>query len=192
MKAPEKEVADTGARIREARKLRRLTLRELGEQVGATASFLSQLERGASGASLSTLVRISNALGMTLPQLFEGEMPAGIATRAGEHPELNLNEGAHSKKLLTRPTNRSMNAYLSSFEPGQSTGEAMYVHGSADELLYVISGVLTLELQEQVVEVSVGDTVEFRTDVPHRLSNRSSAAATALIVVSPPTSYDDD
>lgn len=168
------------------RKLRGLTLRELASQAGTTASFISQIERGESGASLSTLVKLTGALGMSLPQLFEGDPPAGIVTKSDEHAELHLNNGCHSKKLLTHPSHRTMTGYLSTLEPGESTGDALYTHGDADEFVFVVSGTLVLELKDHAIEMNVGDTAEFRTDIPHRLSNQSSADAAALIVVSPP------
>ena len=53
-----------GQRIR-ARRLRRdLTLRELSDSTGLTASQLSQVELGKNAASIWTLVRIADSLGV--------------------------------------------------------------------------------------------------------------------------------
>ncbi|WP_442880351.1 helix-turn-helix domain-containing protein [Arthrobacter sp. S2(2024)] len=178
--------AGTGTRIREIRRLRGLSLRELARLSGTTASFISQFERGESGASLATLVKLTRALGMSLPQFFEGDSPEGHVTRSHEHPELHLEPG-HSKLLLTTPMHRTMEAYRSTLDPGHSTGDAPYTHGDSDEIVFILSGQLLMDLGEDTYVLGTGDTVEFRSSVPHRLRNESEAVGSALIFVSPPS-----
>lgn len=178
--------AGTGMRIREIRRLRGLSLRDLARLSGTTASFISQFERGESGASLATLVKLTRALGMSLPQFFEGQTPEGHVTRAHEHPELHLEPG-HSKLLLTTPMHRTMEAYQSTLDPGHSTGDAPYTHGDSDELVFILSGELIVDLGEETYVLRAGDTVEFRSSIPHRLRNESQASGSALIFVSPPS-----
>ncbi|RUX99709.1 XRE family transcriptional regulator, partial [Mesorhizobium sp. M7A.F.Ca.US.005.03.2.1] len=90
-----------GDRIKAYRTTRRLTLRQLGDMIGTTASFLSQLERGLSGANTSTLMLIANALGISLADLFdECEVsPHAVLTRS-ERPALPTSEG-YRKTLLS-------------------------------------------------------------------------------------------
>ena len=58
-----------GSRIRNLRKKRGLTQQLLAEQVEIETSNISHIERGASKVGLSTLVRIANALGVSLDDL---------------------------------------------------------------------------------------------------------------------------
>ena len=46
---------ELGERLRAIRVLRRLTLREVADAAGVSESFVSQLERGRSSASVATL-----------------------------------------------------------------------------------------------------------------------------------------
>ena len=57
-----------GKRIRQQRKLSRMTQEILAEQAGTSLSFLGHIERGTRKASLETLVGICNALKVS-PQL---------------------------------------------------------------------------------------------------------------------------
>ena len=57
-----------GKRIRQQRKLLRMTQEQLAERAGISLSFLGHIERGTRKASLDTLVRICNALQVS-PQL---------------------------------------------------------------------------------------------------------------------------
>jgi len=61
-----------GARLRELRKDRELTLKQLANKTSLSVSLISQIELGKSAASVSTLRRLVAALGSTLSELFEG------------------------------------------------------------------------------------------------------------------------
>ena len=62
---------DVGERLRSIRRLRRATLRTIAERAGVSESFLSQVERGKASASIGSLRRIANALGVAVAYLFE-------------------------------------------------------------------------------------------------------------------------
>lgn len=59
-----------GQAIRDARKAKDLTLKQMARRTGLSVSLLSQIERAESSASISSLFRIANALGMKMSQLF--------------------------------------------------------------------------------------------------------------------------
>ena len=58
-----------GKRIKEQRLKQHLTQEQLGEVVGVNISNISHIERATTQVSLSSLVKIANALGTTLDQL---------------------------------------------------------------------------------------------------------------------------
>ena len=59
-----------GVKIREARRLRALTLQELAGKVGLTASHISQIERGLTSPSVSALLSIAGALDLPMEHFF--------------------------------------------------------------------------------------------------------------------------
>lgn len=61
-----------GQRLRQLRKQHGLTLRQLGAKTALSVSLISQIELGKSAASVTTLRRLSLALGVSLADLFEG------------------------------------------------------------------------------------------------------------------------
>ena len=83
-------VGSLGPRIRAYRQMRKITLRQVAEQAEVSVSFLSQLERGTSGASIPTLRLIAQALGLTLADLFSVDpAPAHRVLRAAERPVIH-------------------------------------------------------------------------------------------------------
>lgn len=65
-------LAAMGRRIRDLRREKQLTLRQLSRRTNLSVSLLSQIERAESSASVSSLARVAGALDVRIPDLFEG------------------------------------------------------------------------------------------------------------------------
>jgi transcriptional regulator with XRE-family HTH domain/quercetin dioxygenase-like cupin family protein len=61
-----------GARIRQARLAKGVSLRALAREIGVSASLVSQIETGKSQPSVSTLYAITTALSISVESLFDG------------------------------------------------------------------------------------------------------------------------
>ena len=59
-------------RIRDTRKARGLTLKNVADSVGCSIAYLSDLEQGRRGARQETLDRIADVLGVTTDDLMGG------------------------------------------------------------------------------------------------------------------------
>lgn len=64
------EIKQLGPKIRELRKERGLTLVELSQKIGLTASYLSRIERSVTSPSLESLARLAEAFQLTIAELF--------------------------------------------------------------------------------------------------------------------------
>jgi transcriptional regulator with XRE-family HTH domain len=176
-----------GARVREYRTMRRLTLRALGEAAGVSPSFLSQLENGRTDASVGSLRRISMALGVSVADLFDAAPRARHQVlRREDRPEVGVADGS-KKFMIAQPPLQHLEIYTGEFGPGGSTGDAQYIHGDAQEFLLVISGEVHLELDDERHTLRTGDSIEYATSTPHRLVNSETGPAEVLWVISPPT-----
>jgi transcriptional regulator with XRE-family HTH domain len=176
-----------GQRVRDYRQMRRLTLRALGEAAGVSPSFLSQLENGRTEASVGSLRRIALALGITVADLFETRAPARHQVlRREDRPEVGVQAGSR-KFMIAQPPLRHLEVYSAEFEPGASTGDGAFTHGDAQEILLVLNGEATLELDDEKHLLRAGDSIEYATSVPHRLVNTAATATEVLWIISPPT-----
>ena len=61
-----------GERIKEAREQKKLTQEQLAERVDVSPQYVSDLERGVVGVSLSTLIRICSCLTVTSDRILFG------------------------------------------------------------------------------------------------------------------------
>jgi transcriptional regulator with XRE-family HTH domain len=177
---------DIGARIRRFRKMRRLTLKSVAKHAGVTESFLSQVERGTSGASVSTLRLIAEALGLSLSDLFsENDAPHHRVLRPEDRPKI-LARGVVKQMLSQRPL-RELEVLEGEFQPGASTGGVEYTHGDSQELLYVLDGTVELTLGGEKYTLTGGCTMEYRSSVAHGLVNVGDTTARLLWIISPPS-----
>lgn len=182
------EAIDVGERLRAIRTLRRVTLRTVADRAGLSESFLSQVERGRANASVASLTRIAAALGVSVADLFEpnGAQARPRVLRRESRPTLTFGELGRKFMLTPRPLEH-LQVIVGELGPGGSTGEEPYTHGDSEELLVVLAGVVSLQLGAEMFELRAGDSIDYRSSVPHRLSNVGGEAAEVMWIISPPS-----
>lgn len=180
------ESVDVGRRLREIRRARRLTLREVAERAGLSESFLSQIERGRSGASIASLQRIASALELAVSDLFSPDGTRPRVLRRDERHHLAFGSLAR-KSLLTPKPFESMEVLAAEFDPGGSTGDEAYRHGDSEELFIVVSGRVELQLGNERFGLGPGDCAHYRSSMPHRVANPGPERAEVVFVISPPS-----
>jgi transcriptional regulator with XRE-family HTH domain/quercetin dioxygenase-like cupin family protein len=87
-------VPPIGARIREQRIRRGVTLRALARDIGVSASLISQIETDKSQPSVSTLYAITTALGISVEDLFDTREAGSPAAQPAEEAAGGLTRAA--------------------------------------------------------------------------------------------------
>ena len=177
-----------GARLRSIRQRRRGTLRAVAERAGISESFLSQIERGRAGASIATLQRIAGALGVSVADLFEPDGAAGRPRVLRRESRPTLAFGVLGRKFLLTPRPlENLEVFIAELDVGGATAEEAYVHGDSEELVVCLDGTIELHLGQEVHELGVGDSIDYRSSVPHRVVNAGDGVAEVMWVISPPS-----
>jgi transcriptional regulator with XRE-family HTH domain len=178
---------DVGERLRDIRRSRRATLRTIADRAGVSESFLSQVERGRASASIASLRRIAGALGVSVADLFEpGGPPRPRVLRRDQRPSLAFGVLGRKRLLTPRPL-QHLEVFVGELDPGGSTGAEPYAHGDSEELFVVLSGNVQLELGGEVYELEHGDSIDYRSSTPHRITNVGEERAEVMWIISPPS-----
>src|SRR5689334_5044811 len=106
-----------GERLRAIRRLRRKTLKEVATAAGISESFLSQLERGRTNATIATLQRLSTALGIEVSDLFTTSAARPHVLRRESREFVAWGELGRKAFLTPKPF-RSLEIVVACFEPG--------------------------------------------------------------------------
>lgn len=65
-------MGDLGSRLRELRKQKGMKQKDLALMAGISGSYLSDIEVGRTDPSVKTLFKLSEALGITMEEIFKG------------------------------------------------------------------------------------------------------------------------
>jgi transcriptional regulator with XRE-family HTH domain len=147
-----------GARIRQRRKELGYSLRELGARTNLTASFLSQVENGQSSVSLASLQRIATALEVPMFAFLENAQPRSPVMRVGERPRLDICDPEICYELLSRDLGGRLMAIMVRVQPG-GRRVAERLAQPTDEIMYVVSGKLSITIDEQTYTLDPGDSI---------------------------------
>lgn len=184
--------SEVGVRLREARRRRGLTLREVAEAAGVTESFVSQVERGVTNPSVSTLRKIAGAIGEPLATLFvanEGKADTQGSTRvvrAGERRRLHHPSMATEEYLVTPSSAKTMEIMYVALDEGQGSGGEPYTHQGDEECVIVIAGQLEVGTDGEVHRLGAGDSLMLDPSLPHSYRNPGPGPAVTIWVTSPP------
>lgn len=174
-----------GARLRARRLEVGLTMSEVAARSGLTAGFISQLERDLTSASLSSLYRICAVLGLRVGSLID-DVPAGRLIRRDDQA-LALGNAEHL--LLSPGDERRFHVTESHIPPGGSAGEELYTLPADVELVYVLSGSLELQVDDELHELAEGDTLSYSPRDPHTWRNPSETDEAVVLWIALPNPY---
>jgi DNA-binding transcriptional MerR regulator/quercetin dioxygenase-like cupin family protein len=178
-----REVA-LGPRLRRLRQERGQTLEQAAAAVGLSASFLSELERDQSGASMATLHRLLSYYGTTFAALLQ--RPSGRVARlkrAGRGRSVR-NHGVTVEQLADGQA--LMEPQIFTIEAGAGS-EGSYSH-EGEEFVYVLEGTFEVVLNEgERYHLRTGDSLYYPSSVLHSWRNPGRTVARVIWVNTPPT-----
>jgi quercetin dioxygenase-like cupin family protein/DNA-binding XRE family transcriptional regulator len=180
-------VISIGRRLRSARQERGMTLQKVAKGSGLTAAFISQLERGDTSASLSSLVKIALALGIEVTSLFE--KPSSTLVRRGDRVPTMLGGEGVMDYLLTPAAEKRAQVIETHLEPGGYADEGLYTRGGELLICIVQSGTLEMRLEDERITLHAGDALTIDPNVPRTWRNPSRRSRTKVIWVDVPAEY---
>ncbi|MEA2346787.1 MAG: hypothetical protein QOG62_574 [Thermoleophilaceae bacterium] len=176
-----------GDQLKARRAARGISLRELAEETGLSASYISSLERSSASPSVASLQKLANGLGTNMLGLLGGpeDTEERVVVSAGERTRLELEIPGVIIESLSA-TESVLEPLLFQVEPGASS-DTSYSH-RGEEFLYVLEGCFELTLDEtQVFRLVTGDSMTFESTRPHRWWNPGAGRAVVVWINTPPT-----
>jgi transcriptional regulator with XRE-family HTH domain len=149
-----------GERIRQRRNELGYSLRELGARTQLTASFLSQVENSRCSLSLASLQRIATALEVPMFEFLNGVHQPSPVIRSDERPKLDLCDADICYELTTRNHGGQLMAVMIHVCPGGKR-VAEPLSRPTDELMHVVSGRLSITIDDQTYILDRGDTITY-------------------------------
>ena len=160
-----------GARLRHHRTERGWTLDQLAERSGVSRRMVVNVEQGAN-ASIATLLRLSDALGVGLSALVDVERPGVLRVlAAGQAPVLWRGaKGGQAQLVAGVEPPDVVELWDWTLGPGDAYTTEAHSAGTR-ELLLVLEGHVQLTVARQTQLLSVGESAQFSSDVGHGYAN---------------------
>jgi transcriptional regulator with XRE-family HTH domain len=158
-----------GGQLHAARLAQRKTLAEVAAASGLTKGFLSRLERGQATASVASLLRLCQALGISVGALFHAA--PGEVVRRGAYAPINFGGSGVAEHLLSPRGERRVQAILSEIGPGGGGGDEPYSLPADVEFIFVLEGRLQVKLRDEEIVLEPGDAFTFPPHIEHTFRN---------------------
>lgn len=176
------EIAD---KIRDLRKEKSLTLKDLSIKTGLSVSFLSQVENGSSSLAILSLKKIAEALDVNINYFFEVPEVNNFLVKSEENEIFKI-EGSDSKfvRLSGDFPNRKLESMIVIIPPEHQHGSNFNHPG--EEFIYIMEGVLIVVLAGTEYLLKEGDSIHFPSTIDHLWINPLRQQETKILTVLTP------
>lgn len=172
--------------IRKRRETLGLSANDLAERSGVSRAMVSKIERLEVSPTAVLLGRLCNGLGMTLSSLIaSAESAPGLPiARASAQPVWRDPETG-LRRTMVSPLDTGSRMELVQIELPRGA-EVKYgpQHNPYDQYIWVLHGALALTIDHDEVELSAGDCIRSRVDLPTAFANRGRSPCKYLVAIS--------
>jgi transcriptional regulator with XRE-family HTH domain len=160
------------SRVKALRLARGLTIDALAEKSGVSRAMISKIERGDVSPTAVLLGKLSNALGVTLSQLFRDDGDAGLLVRAAARPLWRDPATGYVRRNVS-PVASPMDVVDVTLPPGAQVTHDNAVPLHLTQLVWVLAGQLTMTIDGATEVLGPGDCLQMRLDRPIGFHNQS-------------------
>lgn len=172
------------ARLKEARRAKGLSLEAVANLSGVSRSMVSQIERGESSPTISTLWNLTRALQVDFAGLLEDADSTDQieVLRSSEVPSID-NMGQACRISILSPPEEAGGHEVYDIRFGKNGALNSHPHArGAQEQLTVLEGAVRVTSGSAAMELQQGDTARYAADVTHAIAALKGPARVFLIV----------
>ncbi|MEA4884550.1 MAG: helix-turn-helix domain-containing protein [Clostridia bacterium] len=161
-----------GAAIRELRVQKGMTIEELAEASQLSTGLISKIERDLGNPSISSLRRISKALGVPTAFFFARE--PGAHNEQVSHNNKRVYAYPRSRVSYTAivsPVSDDVEFFMIEAMPGARGGTEAVCHQGFEQGM-VVEGCLEVTVGDRVFNLGLLDTISFPSAIPHMWANK--------------------
>jgi transcriptional regulator with XRE-family HTH domain len=175
---------DVGARLKELREARNISMRSLATKSGLSANALSMIERGKTSPSVSTLYKLADALGISITSFFgsDTEKKQVVFLKSDQRTRFGFTRGVFEALGGETFTGR-VEPFMLTLESNAASGPHPMTH-TGHEFVFCLRGELDYQVEKEIYNLSAGDSLLFAAQLRHKWRNPGRTVTNALIVIS--------
>ncbi|OIJ88582.1 helix-turn-helix domain-containing protein [Streptomyces colonosanans] len=166
---------------------RGFTLEALAARAGVSRGMLIQIEQARTNPSIGTIVKIGDALGVSVTSLLDYEQGPEVRIVPGEQAVRlwHTDAGSFSRLLAGTEAPGPLELWDWRLMPGDRSPSDPHPAGTV-ELVHVTAGELTLTVDGVPYRVPAGASASFEADTPHIYGNDGDVPMEMVMAVSVP------
>ncbi|NOD94888.1 helix-turn-helix domain-containing protein [Ruegeria sp. HKCCD4884] len=171
------------ARLKEARRAKGLSLEAVANLSGVSRSMVSQIERGESSPTISTLWNLTRALQVDFAGLLEGAKASDQieVLRSSGVPSID-NMGQNCRIRILSPPEEAggHEVYDIEFDKDGALNSQPHARGAREQLT-VLEGSVRVTSGSAISDLSQGDTARYAADIVHSISAKGPARVFLIV-----------
>lgn len=175
-----------GALVLQLRKDAGDSIGSLAAAAGLSPGLLSQIERGQGNPSLTTLIKLSQALKVPVGRFFNTQDQGGALVRREDRRRLEVAEDNLVYELLTPHMHGQLGMLRAQIGAGWDNEDAPFQH-PGEECVTVLQGRLHVCINGIGYDLAEGDSLTYDSSLPHWYRNPTSEDAVLIGAMTPPS-----
>lgn len=189
MRKGKKDGLKIGEVIRKIREAKGWSREKLAYASGLSSAAVYKIEQDLMAPTIITLAKIARALKKDirdfLKETFETKEGYQITRKNGRFV-LNTHElGFRIERVGGEIGDRKMEAILLKIKRGKCSGNEKLFH-EGEEIHFILRGNVEYTMNNEKISLSEGDSIHFKSLVPHSWKNIGTGEAEVLVIITPP------
>ncbi|QZE13370.1 cupin domain-containing protein [Halosquirtibacter laminarini] len=177
-----------GQRIITLRNSLEMSRETLCEQSELNIELLNRIEKDLHTPSISTLIRLSRALGVRVGTFLDDQLEVGpVLCKGGESngDEMHSRDAKYDndkvvyKPLASNKSSRHMEPFIIELQKGKNVSYQRSSH-EGEEFIYVIEGSVYIEYGKQNYHLDKGESIYFDSIVEHQIYTEEESGAKVI------------
>ncbi len=177
-----------GKKLKDIRLNSDLTIYDLAQKSSVSSNMISRIERGLTIPSVEILMKIALVFDKSINYFVEEVKTTHeiVFSSPGTRAQTVYDDfdNMHTESFTSGLRDPQFTAFFCTVKKGGTSGTANMYH-PGDELMYVLSGTIRIEIANETHILRAGDSLSFKSHLPHRWDNIGDDDAKVIWTLSP-------
>ena len=172
-------------RLKGLRNAKGLSLEQLSKTSGVSKAMLSQIEQNKVNPTVMVILKISDALQVSISDLIEDPKRKSILRiipSDDKHYTFRADQSCMIRTISPISLEKNIEFYRITLEGGGEMASEPHFPGT-EEFVHLARGKLAVTSDQETINLNKGDSIHYRADVPHVLKNIGKSHIEAYLVV---------
>lgn len=177
-----------GKKLKNIRLKRDMTIQELAEKSKVSSNMISRIERGLTIPSVEILMKLAGVFDKSINYFVEEVSTTHeiVFTSPGQRDTTVYDDehNMHTESFTSGLRDPQFMSFFCTVKKDGTSGEQKMYH-PGDELIYVLDGRLEIVIAGEKFLLKTGDSISFKSHLPHRWDNVGDSDAKVIWTLSP-------